>query len=99
MADPRAPVVILLDSCSYFRLGLSFHPILVRLLGDPEYVLMVIEELDREYARSSRLRTKFWWANSEEHRNERKSNRMTATHFRPVERFDVAIVEVLCLVV
>lgn len=74
MADPRAPVVILLDSCSYFRLGLSFHPILVRLLGDPEYVLMVIEELDREYARSSRLRTKFWWANSEEHRNERKSN-------------------------
>ena len=74
MADPRAPVVILLDSCSYFRLGLPFHPILVRLLGDPEYVLMVIEELDRECARSSRLRTKFWWANSEEHRNERKSN-------------------------
>jgi len=74
MAGPQTPVVMLLDSCSYFRLGLSFRPILVRLLGDPEYVLMVIEELDREYARSSRLRTKFWWANSEEYKNERKSN-------------------------
>ena len=79
MASRKSPIVILLDSCSYFRLGISFRPILSRLEGDPEYVLKVLAELDREYNKSSRLKTKFWWASQKEHCDERSANRYTPT--------------------
>lgn len=75
MATKKAPRLILLDSCSYFRLGISFRPILYRLTGDPEYVLKVLPELDDEFQRNSRLKTKFWWASQNEHRDERAANR------------------------
>lgn len=74
MAKPCPPKVILLDSCSYFRLGISFRPILIRLDGDPEYELKVLADLDREYSKSSRLQTKFWWAKHPEYKNERLTN-------------------------
>lgn len=66
--------IILLDSCAYFRLGVSFRPILYRLEGDPEYVLKVLSELDREWAKNPRLKTKFWWAAQKEHVEERSAN-------------------------
>ena len=77
MAKKGLPTVILLDSCTYFRLGRSFRPMLTRLDGDPEYVLKVIAELDREFAKNPRLQTKFWWARGAEHAEERASNRYT----------------------
>ena len=70
----KSPTIILLDSCAYFRLGISFRPILFRLAGDPEYVLKVLSDLDREYNRSSRLKTRFWWAGQKEHSDERAAN-------------------------
>lgn len=73
----KAPKLILLDSCSYFRLGVSFRPILFRLTGDPEYVLKVLSELDREYNKNPRLKTKFWWVNQKEHSEERAANCFT----------------------
>jgi len=73
----NSPTIILLDSCAYFRLGISFRPILFRLAGDPEYVLKVLSDLDREYNRSSRLKTKFWWAGQKEHSDERAANSYT----------------------
>jgi len=77
MAAPKMPKLILLDSCAYFRLGASFRPILFRLAGDPEYVLKVLAELDREYDKNPRLKTKFWWVNQKEHAEERAANRFT----------------------
>lgn len=79
MATRTSPRLILLDSCSYFRLGISFRPILYRLTGDPEYVLKVLPELDDEFQRNSRLKTKFWWASQNEHREERATNRCKLT--------------------
>ena len=77
MAASKTPKLILLDSCSYFRLGVSFRPILSRLTGDPEYVLKVLAELDREYNKNPRLKTKFWWVNHKEHLEERAANCFT----------------------
>lgn len=77
MAVPKSPKLILLDSCAYFRLGVSFRPILFRLAGDPEYVLKVLAELDREYNKNPRLKTKFWWVNHKEHADERAANCFT----------------------
>jgi len=77
MAASKTPKLILLDSCAYFRLGVSFRPILFRLAGDPEYVLKVLSELDREYNKNPRLRTKFWWVNQKEHAEERAANCFT----------------------
>ena len=79
MAGKKAPTVILLDTCAYLRLGRSFRPILTRLDGDPEYVLKVISELDREFRKNPRLQTKFWWANQVEHAEERAANRYSPT--------------------
>ena len=77
MATSNAPIIVLLDSCSYFRLGASFRPILRKLEGDPEYALKVLAELDREYRKSSRHKTKFWWAGQKEHADERAANCFT----------------------
>lgn len=77
MAAPKSLKLILLDSRSYFRLGVSFRPILFRLTGDPEYELKVLAELDREYNKNPRLKTKFWWANHKEHSEERAANCFT----------------------
>jgi len=67
MAESKMPKLILLDSCAYFRLGVSFRPLLFRLTGDPEYALKVLSDLDCEYNRNPRLKTKFWWVNQKEH--------------------------------
>ena len=74
MAASKAVKLILLDSCSYFRLGVSFRPILFRLAGDPEYALKVLAELDREYSKNARLKTKFWWVGQKEYTEERAAN-------------------------
>lgn len=67
--------IILLDSCSYFRLGASFRPILFKLEGDPEYELKVLADLDKEYSKNARLKTKYWWAGTSEFVEEREANR------------------------
>lgn len=67
-----AQTKILLDSNSYFRLAKSIHPLLFQEFGDERYCLYVLEELEREYARSSRLQTQFAWVNDPEYRENRQ---------------------------
>lgn len=55
-------VWILVDSNAYFRLAQNIHPLLKTPFGkNPRYCLGVIQELDNEYNRSTRLQSKFYW--------------------------------------
>lgn len=67
-----APRVVLLDSCAYFRLARSIHPLLAPTFGPPPpYSLFVLVELDDEYLTSSRLHHKFEWVNGAEYKADR----------------------------
>lgn len=63
---------VLLDSNSYFRLARSIHPLLFVEFGKPAYCLYVIDELDDEFERSSRLRSNFHWVKQPEYVENRK---------------------------
>jgi hypothetical protein len=68
--------VILLDSCAYFRLARSIRPLLAGTFGPaPPYSLFVLAELDGEYVRSQRLRSKFEWVIASEYREDREKKR------------------------
>jgi hypothetical protein len=70
------PKVILLDSNAYFRLARSIRPLLAPTFGPPpHYSLFVLYEVDTEYFRSPRLKTKFEWVNCSEFRNDREAKR------------------------
>ncbi|MBN1670739.1 MAG: hypothetical protein JXR37_06890 [Kiritimatiellae bacterium] len=71
-----APRVILLDSCAYFRLARSIHPLLAESFGTPpRYSLFVLAVLDDEYLTSSRLRNKFEWVNEKRYVEDRRKKR------------------------
>lgn len=71
-----APRVVLLDSCSYFRLARSIHPLLAGTFGPPPpYSLFVLSSLDDEYLTSSRLKNKFEWVNAREYRDDRSAKK------------------------
>jgi hypothetical protein len=71
-----APRVVLLDSCSYFRLARSIHPLLAGTFGPPPpYSLFVLSDLDDEYLTSSRLKNKFEWVNAREYRDDRSAKK------------------------
>ena len=71
-----APRVILLDSCVYFRLARSLHPLLSGTFGPPPpYSLFVLAVLDDEYMTSSRLKNKFEWVNAKEYKQDRASKK------------------------
>ena len=62
---------IIVDSCSYFRLAQSIHPLLKKPFGKEKHCLGVIKELDEEYQKNPSLKHKFYWVNE----NEFASNR------------------------
>lgn len=62
----------LVDSNSYFRLAKSIHPLLFQEFGEEKYCLYVLKELDEEYGKSPRLKSKFPWVNDEEFSDNRK---------------------------
>ncbi len=69
-----APRVLILDSCAYFRLARSIHPLLAGTFGpSPPFSLFVLAALDDEYLTSSRLKHKFEWVNAREHKQDRRS--------------------------
>lgn len=73
-----APRVVLLDSCAYFRLARSIHPLLAPTFGPPpSYSLFVLAALDDEYLTSSRLRHKFEWVNAAEYKADRDGKKYT----------------------
>lgn len=64
---------VLLDSNSYFRLAQSIRPLLKREFGKKKrYCLGVIDELQEEYERNPRLRSKFYWVEDAEYIENRK---------------------------
>jgi hypothetical protein len=68
-----APKVLLLDSCSYFRLARSIHPLLAGSFGPPPpYSLFVLAALDDEYLTNPRLQNKFEWVNAREYKQDRE---------------------------
>ncbi|MCG8619930.1 MAG: hypothetical protein MI802_27235 [Desulfobacterales bacterium] len=63
---------IIVDTCSYFRLAQSIHPLLKRPFCEEKHVLGVIRELDEEYYKNQTLRHKFFWVNETEYLENRK---------------------------
>ncbi|OPA85105.1 hypothetical protein BFW88_23665 [Pseudomonas fluorescens] len=62
---------ILADTNSYLRLANSIRPLLCVEFGANSYCLYVLPETSVEIEKSSRLKTKFFWALAEEHCIER----------------------------
>lgn len=70
------PQPVLLDSTTYFRLGISIHPLLHGSFGTaPRYTLCVHADLDKEYRRNSRLKNKFEWVSHAEYVRDREGKR------------------------
>jgi hypothetical protein len=63
---------ILVDSCSYFRLAQSLHPLLSRPFCEEKHTLGVIKELQDEYKKNSALKHKFFWVDQPEFAENRK---------------------------
>ena len=62
---------LLLDTNAYLRVAQSIHPLLVEF-GEDQTCLYLIEEFEREFARSRRLRSKFPWVDEPEYRDNRQ---------------------------
>ena len=62
---------LLLDTNAYLRLARSIHPLLFIEFGEDPTCLYLIEEFEREFARSRRLRGKFPWVDEPEYRDNR----------------------------
>jgi hypothetical protein len=62
---------ILTDTNTYLRLANSIRPFLCIEFGAKSYCLYVLPETSDEIVKSSRLKTKFFWALAEEHCIER----------------------------
>jgi len=63
---------ILVDSCSYFRLAQSIHPLLKTPFCEEKHVLGVIKELNIEYNKNPSLKHKFFWVTQPEYAENRK---------------------------
>ena len=63
---------LLLDTNAYLRLARSVHPLLFSEFGDDRTCLYLIDEFEREIARSRRLRSKFPWVDEPEYRDNRQ---------------------------
>jgi len=63
---------ILLDTNAYLRLAQSIHPLLFEPFGEENYTLYVIDDFQKEFKRSQRLKEKFYWVNESEYVENRK---------------------------
>lgn len=57
---------ILLDTNSYLRLARSIHPLLQTEFGRQKFCCYVLQQVDQELGRSSRLQSLFAWAMEDE---------------------------------
>ena len=62
---------LLLDTNAYLRLARSIHPLLFFEFDEDRTCLYLIEEFEREFARSRRLCGKFPWVDEPEYRDNR----------------------------
>jgi hypothetical protein len=63
---------ILVDSCSYFRLAQSLHPLLKNPFCEERHTLGVIKDLQDEYKKNSSLKHKFFWVDQPDYVENRK---------------------------
>ncbi len=75
---------LIVDSNSYFRLAQNIHPLLCRSFGKEEYTLYIHAELNEEFRRSTRLKTKFQWVAEPEH-IENRSRSISLSHEQKAE--------------
>lgn len=57
---------LLIDSCSYFRIVRSLHPLLGKPVGPSKYKVFIHSHFYKEYNKSSRLTDQFHWVNQPE---------------------------------
>lgn len=62
---------ILLDTTSYLRLAQNVRPLLNVEFGDDKYCLYIIKELEEEFNKNTRLKSKFGWFHSKEYKANR----------------------------
>ena len=67
-----AQTKIIVDTNSYFRLAQNIHPLLCNPFGEEDFTLYMHKELNDEFRASSRLQTKFDWANEVNYQDNRK---------------------------
>ena len=65
---------IIADSCSYFRLAEKVHPFLQVIFGAERFCIIVCPELDAEYSRNARLKSKFAWVKNPQYAENRKNS-------------------------
>ncbi len=66
---------ILVDTNAYFRLAQSIHPLLKVEFGANNYCLYVVKELQQEFDKNLRLRSKYPWVSEPEY-TENRSHRL-----------------------
>lgn len=72
--ESTGPGIYILDSCAYFRLARSIHPLLGQKFGKPpHYKLFVLKRMVAEYLNSPRLLSKFYWVGEAKFQDELKS--------------------------
>ena len=69
-------IEILLDSNIYFHFAIDFHPLLPGPYeaNSQSYRLSVIDDLQREFERNSRLQNKFYWVKQDRYLENRSNN-------------------------
>jgi len=78
---------ILVDSCSYFRLAKSIHPLLGIPFGESNYALYLNEYMEVQYKKSPRLIGKFPWITEQEYVQNRKMKlNLSAENKKEIER-------------
>jgi len=63
---------ILLDTNAYLRLAQSINPLLFVSFGEENYTLYMIDDFQKEFNRSQRLKDKFYWVNEPKYVENRK---------------------------
>lgn len=53
--------ILLIDTCSYFRLAKEIHPLLNNPFGKTNKIILISRKLEFEYSLNSRLKNKFPW--------------------------------------
>jgi hypothetical protein len=64
---------ILIDSCSYFRLAQSLHPLLNNPFGEKKYSFYLNDYMITQYEKNPRLKNKFLWVKDIEYLENRKN--------------------------
>lgn len=78
-------MLFLLDTCSYLRLAFSVHPLLGTTFYLPPEIAQVTSEVNTEWEKEPKLKTKFHWAGDEPFVQNRLQNLVGLTGSQPTE--------------